>query len=632
MNVLLLSMPFGAVDRPALGISQLKAALIRRGISCEVRYLFDDFVEMISLKDYEWLTDDLPYTCFAGDWCFTLALYGRQPALDWGYVRNVLHATWRLSKSDIERIVRIREVSIDYINACVTKVDWGAYDIVGFTSTFVQNIASLALAKRLKINEPHLKIVFGGANWEGEMGKALHQQFPFVDFVCGGEADNSFPELVECLSQRTTGLTQIGGVLSRDSLGNSQSGRPAETITDMDALPIPDFADYFAMLNGKSSFASVTPTLLMETSRGCWWGAKRHCTFCGLNGNGMVFRSKSGARALREMDKLVETWKVPLITMVDNILDMGYFKTLLPLLAKREHHQHIFYETKANLSRSQVRILALAGVSNIQPGIESLSNHILELMRKGTTGLRNIQLLKWCKEYEICVDWNMLYGFPGETDQDYLGMLEYLQAIRHLQAPSGSGPIRLDRFSPYYESPESFGLSNVRAMEVFRYIYPFDEQSLNRIACYFDFDYCPSQKMSQNVQHIVDYINTWSDDQAPGELLVVEDSESLLIHDTRSTHELATYELKGYDRVVYLLCDEIVGTNKILRELSSLFPEAIFDVNNVKTLLTKLTSLGLMARDGDRYLALGVYSSFPWNWKSGNLVTQALGNDIEILD
>jgi ribosomal peptide maturation radical SAM protein 1 len=628
MKVLLLSMPFGAVDRPALGLSILKAALTRRDISCDVRYLFDDYVEMIGLRDYEWLTDELPYTCFAGDWCFTLALYGRQPALDWGYVRNVLRGTWRLSKSDIERIVRIREASVDYINACVTNVDWGVYDVVGFTSTFVQNIASLALAKRLKINEPHLKIVFGGANWEGEMGQVLHQQFPFVDFVCSGEADNSFPELVESLSQRTTDFTQINGVLSRNLLGNSQSGKPAEVITDMDALPVPDFADYFAMLNGKFSFAPVTPTLLMETSRGCWWGAKRHCTFCGLNGNGMMFRSKSGARALQEMDELVETWSVPLIAMVDNILDMGYFKTLLPLLAKRELRQHIFYETKANLSRSQVRLLALAGISNIQPGIESLSNHILELMRKGTTALRNIQLLKWCKEYEVCVDWNMLYGFPGETDEDYLCMFNYLPEIRHLQAPSGSGPIRLDRFSPYYESPESFGLSNIRAMEVFRYIYPFDEQTRNRIACYFDFDYSPGQEMSQKVHSIIDYIKSWSEDPAPGDLMVVDKSQSLLIHDTRSTHEMTTYELKGYDRVVYLLCDEIAGTAKIFRELSTIYPGIIFDVNNVKTLLTKLTSLGLVARDGERYLALGVYSNFPFNWKSENLVTRALDRDV----
>lgn len=616
MNVLLLSMPFGASDRPALGISLLKAALTRRNISCDVRYLFDDYVEMIGLKNYQWITDDLPYTCFAGDWCFTLPLYGRQPELDWGYVNNVLRRTWKFSPRDINRIVRIREASATYIQVCLESIDWGAYDVVGLTSTFVQNISSLALAKRLKEYAPHLRIVFGGANWEGEMGRALHETFAFVDYVCQGEADNSFPLLIESLSQNNQDYKQISGVLYRDAPGFSQGVKPAEIITDMDALPIPDFADYFAMLRARKIFAQVSPTLLMETSRGCWWGAKQHCTFCGLNGNGMAFRSKSADRAMQEFDQLTDLWNMPFVSMVDNILDMSYFKTLLPLLAKRPLRRHIFYETKANLSRSQVRLLALAGVSNIQPGIESLSDHVLELMRKGTTALRNIQLLKWCKEYRVNVDWNILYGFPGETDEDYTAMLDFLPDIRHLQGPSGSGPIRLDRFSPYYETPEAFGLKNLRAMEVFKYLYPFGNQIINRIACYFDFDYSASRAISQKAKSVINYIAVWSKDPTPGELSVVDKSQSLIITDTRSTRNATSYELRGYDRVVYLLCDEVAGSARIHRNLSALFPGETFNKNDLKALLDSLTANGLMIRDGDLHLALGVYANYPWNWKT----------------
>ena len=44
----------------------------------------------------------------------------------------------------------------------------------------------------------------------------------------------------------------------------------------------------------------VRPLMVMETARGCWWDAKHHCTFCGLNGEFMGFRSKSPLRALAE--------------------------------------------------------------------------------------------------------------------------------------------------------------------------------------------------------------------------------------------------------------------------------------------------------------------------------------------
>jgi len=56
-----------------------------------------------------------------------------------------------------------------------------------------------------------------------------------------------------------------------------------------------------------------------------------------------------------------------------------------------------FYEVKANLTRVQVSALRAAGVTRIQPGIESLSDHVLKLIGKGTCGLRNVQLLKWCR-------------------------------------------------------------------------------------------------------------------------------------------------------------------------------------------------------------------------------------------
>lgn len=49
---------------------------------------------------------------------------------------------------------------------------------------------------RLKEAGTRMKIVFGGGNWEDEMGLELHRWFPFVDNVCPGEADESFPALV----------------------------------------------------------------------------------------------------------------------------------------------------------------------------------------------------------------------------------------------------------------------------------------------------------------------------------------------------------------------------------------------------------------------------------------------------
>jgi hypothetical protein len=60
--------------------------------------------------------------------------------------------------------------------------------------------------------------------------------------------------------------------------------------------------------------------------------------------------------------------------MVDNILDMPYFQECLPWPAQENLDLRIFHETKPNLEKDQIRLLRAAGVTNMHPGIESLSD------------------------------------------------------------------------------------------------------------------------------------------------------------------------------------------------------------------------------------------------------------------
>lgn len=108
MRVLLVSMPWHALDRPSLGLSLLRAALERDGHRCEVRYLGFDFADSIGVEDYLWVHGELPYTAFAGDWLFTEALYGARPEVDAAYVENVLRRQWRRTAADVQRLLRIR--------------------------------------------------------------------------------------------------------------------------------------------------------------------------------------------------------------------------------------------------------------------------------------------------------------------------------------------------------------------------------------------------------------------------------------------------------------------------------------------------------------------------------------------
>ena len=104
---------------------------------------------------------------------------------------------------------------------------------MGFTSLFEQNLASIALAWRLKWHFPQLRVVFGGPNVEAIMGETLHRRLPFIDFICSGEADETFPELIKRLGYDHP-VHDLPGIVFRSGT-MSVATRPAPMVTDSTA-------------------------------------------------------------------------------------------------------------------------------------------------------------------------------------------------------------------------------------------------------------------------------------------------------------------------------------------------------------------------------------------------------------
>jgi ribosomal peptide maturation radical SAM protein 1 len=552
-RVVLVSMPFGPIEYPSLGLGLLAAHCERADVHCDTEYLAISFANRIGVKDYMWMARGIHYQLFAGEWVFAEALYGPRPDADADYFDLLADPSWGFDPRQLERLRGIRGAVPEFMNDCDDAVDWGDYSVVGFSSIFQQNLASLALAARLKARHPHLTVAFGGANWETPMGPTLQRRFPFVDLAFSGEADHSWPAVLEARRQGEvpdiTGVTCSGAV---------RAGPPTTgMVHDLDALPVPDYQPYFDQLGAAPRLLGVRPSLLLETARGCWWGERSHCTFCGINGSTMAFRSKSPERAVDEIGILMQRYHSRSFGVVDPILDMRYFRTVLPRLAGAGLDAKFCWEVKANLTRRQVAQLAAAGVVTIQPGIESLSDHVLELMRKGTTAARNIELLKWCAEYGVTPLWNLIYGFPGEQAEDYDTLPNLIQSIWHLPAPVSTGPISLDRYSPFHAAPEQFGMVNLRPARALRTLYPFDEHIRMDIAYYFDFDHADDRTPEQFVEPALPAVEHWMTTKRRGHLWLDDRDGRLLLTDTRQREGLTPLESEfaGWQASVLDACD-----------------------------------------------------------------------------
>jgi ribosomal peptide maturation radical SAM protein 1 len=597
-DVCFVAMPYASLSRPSIALGLLQAILAADGLSATVVHANLRFAETVGLHRYELAASRSPSVFLAGEWTFAGAAFGDDPrrdVKDAEYLRQVHEASerhpvvWRGARGAelISDLQALRDAATRFVDDTARRVLATGARVVGCTSTFEQHVASLALLRRIRELDPGVVTMLGGANCETVMGETTHRCFDWVDYVVSGEADGIIAGL--CRLALTQGREADPADLPPGVLGPrhraNRRQRPAALprmlFSDLDSLPTPTFDDYFATLAASPLAANVRPGLPLETSRGCWWGAVHQCTFCGLNGTSLGFRSKSPDRVLTEIHELQDRYQISDFEAVDNILDMGYYSSLLPALADDGRDRRIFYEIKANLSRAHVQSLVRAGVTWVQPGIESLHSDVLKLMDKGLAGWQNIQLLKWSREFGLRISWSILWGFPGEKDDWYEDMASWLPSLEHLQPPASSARIRYDRYSVYHEQARRRGLI-LFPIGAMSFVYPVGPADLDNLTYFFATEpavgplrYIESLKeeISNNpgVTALVRAARDWGTVYGAGKrpVLTMEDyGDKIAITDTRTCARSGRHLLAGLARAVYLACDAAPRRDKLAAVLA----------------------------------------------------------------
>jgi ribosomal peptide maturation radical SAM protein 1 len=602
VNVALVCMPFADVERPALGVSLLKSELLSDGAACSVIYPNVAFARRIGLPDYRFITETVSWHTLLAEWIFARSLYGSSRMEDDGYINEVLLGQGKMSLAVVDRVLGVRDEAEAFVEKLAKSVPWQDFDVVGFTSYCGQNLASLALARRIKAAHPHVVIVFGGRNWEGEMGLELHHRFPFVDFACSGEADVAFPALIRAVGARgSRDVPDIRGLVYRDGSRSRCTG-PTPIVDDLDGLPLPDFAEYFAALAETGYSHQFIPALTMELSRGCWWAAKHPCSFCGLNGTRTTYRAKSPARFLSEARALTSTFPASHLELVDMVAPPSFFTKSLPELAENPLAVPLFVQVRATMSYEDIARAERAGVE-LQCGIESLSDSVLSRANKGTSSLENLRFLKWCQACGLEPTWPMLAGFPQEGEEDYVSTWELMESVSFLPPPSQLGSVLVPRFSPYFCEPELYGLGNLRPLAAYQHLYPFSEATLSRIALFFTDDDTMSTARPY-LQRLEEVVREWRRSYgSKGDLQAVETEAGLALRDSREVAMERELILDALDEAIYRACDSIATRDQLATLAADRFPEV---ASSLEERLERLLTLRVMARSKDRYISLAV--------------------------
>jgi ribosomal peptide maturation radical SAM protein 1 len=490
-ETLLIVPPFTTPTRPSYAVHVLQACAREAGFPVTVFYAHLDFVATIGLEKYERVSA-VRHDLMLGDRVFAAAAYGVPPLGRDGEELLAQHAQLeggqpagqqrRAIRLTAEQLRQIAALAGSWIERIAAEVAARPVKVVGCTSMFFQTSAAVALLNRIKELRPDIITIMGGPNCEAEMAEGVTTLSPLIDYIFSGESEQTF---VHFLQQVAEEKLPTGRIIQ---------GQPCQ---EMDSLPTPDFREFYEAVGHYLPDLAAQPNrlaLVYESSRGCWWGQKHHCTFCGLNGMGMGFRQKSPEKVIAELEALLAAHPTSAsvwVQMTDNIMPHSYFKALLPQLERvveKAPWLTIFYEQKANLSLTQVEQLVKAGVRHIQPGIEALSTSLLKRMDKGVNVAHNVSLLRYARSLGMSLSWNLLRAFPGDERFEYEETLALLPLLHHLEPPSGFFHLTVDRFSPYFERPENYGIEAIGPWPGYKMILPA-EANVNKVAYHFSGKY-----------------------------------------------------------------------------------------------------------------------------------------------
>jgi ribosomal peptide maturation radical SAM protein 1 len=608
--IALVNMPFASLRLPSIQCGLLKSILVQAGYAVEVRYLNLRLALAIGVDLYGRLSERRS-RAFLCDWLAAADAFGPR-ADDLEYLQTVAQSDPTRFGTSPEELLRLRNQVIPaLLDAWANDKEWQRYAIVGFTCTFDQTVPSFALARRLKLRFPETKIVFGGATFDAETAAEYLEKLDYVDYIVVGEADRTLPALVSRIF-RGQPADDLPGVATR---ARPEIATASQPFLELDTLPIPDYDEYFAevdLLRRKGATGLDDVGVVFQSARGCWWGEKHPCAFCGIDKGTIHYRSRTPQLVFDEIARQSQRYRTPSFVAADCMLDLRYIHTLFASLYASRKDFRILYEVKANLTREQLRACSLAGVRTLQAGVESLSTHLLALMDKGSNLLINLRLLKWARYYGINVAWNMLSGFPGEAPEDYRAQSRLVPFLTHLQPPNGVHVLALEKHGKYMLNGDAH-FRNTRPAAGYAFVFP-ETIDVSRIALYYDYDSVPNPELRVAVEGLKSAVKEWKSRWAgklPPALAYQCGPEWAQVFDTRTPGAPKIISLAGKEAAAFEFCSETPrGLGAVVRHLQQLDPS--IQPAWVRQLLSEWVEAGLIAEDGGSVLGLAMPTSYGW--------------------
>lgn len=312
-------------------------------------------------------------------------------------------------------IERMKEIFKEYIE--LHQPEWVGLSIFSLNSRRI----SRDILKYIRENWPTIKIVVGGAGLGDALGDHSFQfakdllNENLIDHYITGEGELAIVELIAKNNKNASGINS----------NNSQ-------IKDLNSLAFSNYEDCDHSLYPFEKYDSGKPTYILTGSRGC----VRRCDFCDVYKLWPKFKSRTGVDIADEMIYHYETRGVGTFYMSDSLINgsMKAFREMVDVLNEYQDKKNMKFRwggqfiarTNSQMSEEDYVRASRAGLENVGIGLEHASERMRRIMRKGVDDDAVHDTIMNLSKSRIFVMFNMLFGHPLETLEDFDKNIQFL--------------------------------------------------------------------------------------------------------------------------------------------------------------------------------------------------------------
>jgi len=212
-------------------------------------------------------------------------------------------------------------------------------------------------------------------------------------------------------------------------------------------------------------YISPDPILPLSASRGCYWAK---CAFCPeAAGDRQPYVAADGDLLAAEVIKLRDEAGVKYLHLTDNALSPAHMRKFAERFRGEGIRWYGFSRLEKKLAEpGYLEALANGGCSMLQLGIESATPRLLSMMGKGNDHELTSRIVNGAAEAGIRVYGYFLFGLPTETYSEALATVEWIKEHADALTFLNLSLMNLPGGGEMEESPESYGLTEVREKDM----------------------------------------------------------------------------------------------------------------------------------------------------------------------